>query len=124
MGPRQRALEIRLRAGGQKIYGDVIPAPKKGLAGDFGTLCIEQQFAEVWARDVMSVRDRRIGLLGVLIALGEETPFRIHAESALANREITPTELNEVVIFLTPYVGYPRATKVLPIVGQLVQKYS
>lgn len=35
-----------------------------------------------------------------------------------------PTELNEVVIFLTPYVGYPRATKVLPIAAQLAQKYK
>ena len=107
----------------KKVYGDVIPAPPKD-AGDFGRLCIEQQFAEVWSRDVMSMRDRRLALLGVLIALGEEGPFRIHAESALANREITPAELNEVVIFLTPYVGYPRATKVLPIVGQLVRQYS
>lgn len=107
----------------KKVYGDVIPAPPKE-AGDFGKICIEQQFAEVWSRDVMSMRDRRLALLGVLIALGEEGPFRIHAESALANREITPKELNEVVIFLTPYVGYPRATKVLPIAAQLAQKYK
>ncbi|MFN8625785.1 MAG: carboxymuconolactone decarboxylase family protein [Candidatus Binatia bacterium] len=107
----------------KKVYGDVIPAPPKE-AGDFGKLCIEQQFAEVWARDVMSIRDRRLSLLGVLMALGEENPFRIHAESALANGEIMPTELNEVVIFLTPYVGYPRATKVLPIAAQLAQKYK
>jgi len=106
----------------KQVYGDVIPAPPKE-AGDFGRICIEQQFAEVWARDVMSKRDRRLSLLGVLMALGEENPFRIHAESALANREITPKELNEVLIFLTPYVGYPRATKVLPIVAQLGQKY-
>jgi 4-carboxymuconolactone decarboxylase len=107
----------------KKVYGDVIPAPPRE-AGDFGKLCIEQQFAEVWARDVMSMRDRRLSLLGVLMALGEENPFRIHAESALANGEITPKELNEVVIFLTPYVGYPRATKVLPIAAQLAQQYS
>lgn len=108
----------------KKVYGDVLPAPPKELAGDFGTMCIEQQSGEVWSRTVMSVRDRRVAVLGVVAALGEETPFRIHAEAALRNREITATELNELLIFLTSYIGYPRATKIKPVVDQLVRQFS
>ena len=50
----------------KRVHGDVLPAPPKELAGDFGIMCIEQQFGEVWSCTVMSVRDRRIAVLGIL----------------------------------------------------------
>jgi 4-carboxymuconolactone decarboxylase len=53
----------------KKVYaGDVI-VPSKG-ALDFSDLMLKSLFAEVWTREQLSMRDRRLILLGVIGALG------------------------------------------------------
>ena len=68
---------------------------------------LEQLFAEVWTRDVLSMRDRRLLLLGAIAALGESMTFSIQAKAAIKNAELTPEQLREVLVFLVHYVGYP-----------------
>ena len=69
----------------------------------------EQLFAEVWTRETLPVRDRRLVLLGIIGALGERDTFQIQVKAALKNGELTPAQVREVVITLANYAGYPRA---------------
>ena len=47
----------------KEVYaGDVIVPPEGAMA--FTDIMLEQVFAEVWSRDVLSIRDRRLLLLG------------------------------------------------------------
>jgi 4-carboxymuconolactone decarboxylase len=107
----------------EKVYAGDVSAPPKGTMA-FSDLMIENLFAEVWTREVLSIRDRRLILLGVIGALGEKDTFAIQAKATLKNEELTPEQLREVVIMLANYAGYPRAAGVLGIVEQQIAAYS
>ena len=102
-----------------KVYAGEVQAPPKGTMA-FADLMVEGLFGEMWTRDVLSIRDRRLILLGVIGALGEKDTFAIQAKATLKNEELTPEQLREVVIVLANYAGYPRAAGVLGIVEQQI----
>ena len=107
----------------KKVYADDVKAPPKGTMA-FSDLMVENLFGEVWTRDVLSIRDRRLILLGVIGALGEKDTFAIQAKATLKNEELTPEQLREVVIVLANYAGYPRAAGVLGVVEQQIAAFS
>ena len=103
----------------KKVYaGDVIVPPKGAMA--FTDLMLESLFAEVWTREELSMRDRRLILLGVIGALGGKDIFGIQAKAALKNEELTPVQLREVLIMLANYAGYPRAADLIGVVEQQI----
>ena len=55
----------------KKVYAGDVNVPAKGAMA-FSDLMVENLFAEVWTREVLSIRDRRLILLGVIGALGEK----------------------------------------------------
>ena len=107
----------------KKVYAGDVNAPPKGTMA-FSDLMVENLFAEVWTRDVLSIRDRRLILLGVIGALGEKDTFAIQAKATLKNEELTPEELREVVIMLANYAGYPRAAGMLGVVEQQIAAFT
>jgi 4-carboxymuconolactone decarboxylase len=100
---RQRGVEMM-----KKVYAGKVVTPPPG-AMPFTDLMLEQLFAEVWTREELSVRDRRLVLLGIIGALGERDTFQIQVRAALENGELSPAQVREVVITLANYAGYPRA---------------
>lgn len=103
----------------KKVYaGDVVVPPKGAMA--FSDLMLESLFAEVWTREELSIRDRRLVLFGVIGALGERDTFAIQAKAALKNRELEPRQLREIVITLANYAGYPRAAGLIGVVEQQI----
>jgi 4-carboxymuconolactone decarboxylase len=103
----------------EKVYaGDVVVAPKGAMA--FSDLMLESLFSEVWTRDVLSMRDRRLILLGAIGALGEKDTFAIQCKAALKNEELTPEQLREVLIMLANYAGYPRAAGMIGVVEKAI----
>src|SRR3954469_9952396 len=99
---RRRGLEMMRR-----VYGwDVQDAP-----GDFFAMTVEHLFAEVWTREGLSLRDRRLLLLGLRVGTGIEYLAGLQLEAALANGELSPDELREIVVFLAHYAGWPRGAK-------------
>ncbi len=107
----------------KKVYaGDVAVPPKGAMA--FTDLMLESLFAEVWTRDVLSIRDRRLILLGVIGALGEKDTFGIQAKASLKNAELEPDQLREVLIMLANYAGYPRAAGLIGVVEQQIAAFA
>ncbi len=103
----------------KKVYaGDVIVPPKGAMA--FSDLMLESLFAEVWTREELSMRDRRLILLGAIGALGEKDTFGIQCKAALKNGELDPAGLREVLIMLANYAGYPRAAGLIGVVEQQI----
>jgi 4-carboxymuconolactone decarboxylase len=111
---RQRG-EARIR----EVYAGDVPIPPPG-ASPFADIMLEQLFAEVWTRDVLSMRDRRLLLLGAIAALGEPNTFGIQSKASIKNGELTPEQLREVLIFLVHYVGYPRAAGLLGVIEKAI----
>ena len=110
---RKRGLEMI-----EKVYaGDVVTPPEGNV---FTDIMLEQVFAEVWSRDVLSIRDRRILLLGIIAEKGETMTFGIQAKAALKNGELTPDELREFLLMIAQYSGYPRAAAIIGIVEEKI----
>lgn len=104
----------RRKQGEEKIKdvyaGDVV-VPPEGYA--FTDIMLETLFAEVWTRDILSMRDKRILLLGMIAAQGESMTFKIQAKAAIKRGEMTAEEIRELHIFIAQYCGYPRAASML-----------
>ncbi|WP_157545136.1 carboxymuconolactone decarboxylase family protein [Microtetraspora fusca] len=113
-----RGLEIMKRVNGWDHPGE---APGEA-PGEFFGITVEHLFAEIWARDVLSVRDRRLLLLGLLVGEGLDDALRVQLDTALRTGELTPTELREVVVFLTHYAGWPRGTRLNAQVEELIER--
>jgi len=102
-GRRERGVEMI-----RKVYAGEVAVPPEG-ASDFADLMLEQLFAEVWTREALPVRDRRLLIMGVIGALGERDTWKIQVRAALKNGELTEAQVRELVITLAQYAGYPRA---------------
>jgi 4-carboxymuconolactone decarboxylase len=95
---RQRGLDMM-----RQVYGwDVQDGP-----GDFFGLTVDHLFAEIWTRPGLSVRDRRLLLIGLLIGQGRDDVAEIQIGAALKSAELDADQLREIVIFLTHYAGWP-----------------
>jgi 4-carboxymuconolactone decarboxylase len=103
----------------QVYAGDVVVPPEGASA--FADIMLEQLFAEVWTREALSMRDRRLLLLGAIAALGEQMTFGIQSKAAIKNGELTAEQLREVLIFLVHYVGYPRAAGLIGVAEKAIQ---
>ena len=110
---RRRGLEMM-----SKVYGwEVQDGP-----GDFFAMTVDHLFADVWTRDGLTMRDRRLLLLGVLTGMGLDDVLPLQIEAALGNEELTADELREIVIFLTHYAGWPRGAKLFDQVEQIISR--
>ena len=100
-------------------WDDVPDAP-----GDFFAMTAEHLFADVWTREGLADRDRRLLLLGLLLGLGEHSVVDIQLEAALKNGELDATELREIVVFLAHYAGWPRAATMNGQVESAIRKHG
>jgi 4-carboxymuconolactone decarboxylase len=73
---------------------------------------IDHLFGEVWSRPGLSIRDRRLLVMGATAALGRADLIEIQARGALINDELSPGELREAVLQLHYYVGWGSGTQV------------
>ena len=90
-----------------KVYGWKMPA---NVPGEFFAVTADHLFADIWTRPGLSVRDRRLLLLGAITAQGQSDVAKIQLNAALHNEELTEEQCEEAAIFLCHYVGWPLAT--------------
>ena len=91
----------------KKVYAGDVVAPPEGML-PFTDVMVEQLFAEVWTRGELSIRDRRLLLMGVIAALGESSAWGAQVKAAIKNKELTEAQIHEILVQLAPYAGYPR----------------
>ncbi|MFF1464088.1 NAD(P)-binding domain-containing protein [Streptomyces sp. NPDC058330] len=105
----RRGLELM-----DQVYGpgfsDTMPGSPTGEP--FTDATVGHLFGDVWSRPGLSVRDRRLLVLGATAALGRSDLIRIQTEGALVNGELDPPQLREAVLHLALYVGWGNATAV------------
>ncbi|MCI3948896.1 MAG: putative carboxymuconolactone decarboxylase [Acidimicrobiales bacterium] len=90
------------------VYGWDVPT----VEGDFVELTVDHLFGEVWAREGLSLRDRRLLLLGLLVGSGGlDDVIGLQLDSALAQGDLSDDDLREIVVFLTHYAGWPKGAK-------------
>ncbi len=103
----------------REIYaGDVVELPEGAMP--FNDVMMRTLFAEVWDRDVLPVRDRRLLVMGVIAARGGADLFGVQARAALRRGELTADELREVLVLLAPYAGYPAVAPLVVAVEEAI----
>src|SRR6476646_5128313 len=101
-----------------EVYGWEMP----NIEGDpFFDLTVDHLFGSIWTRPGLSMRDKRLMTLTVVTAVGNSDLAEIQANAALANGEITETELKEMAIFLTHYLGFPLGSKLDGAVTKVIK---
>jgi len=106
-----------------KVYAGDVKVPPAGQSA-FVDLMLEQVFAEVWTREELPVRDRRLLLLGIIAALGEKETFQIQVRASLKNGELTPGQVREALIMIANYAGYPRAAGLIGVTEQTIAAFE
>lgn len=92
--------------------------------GEFFAQTVDHLFAEIWTRPGLSLRDRRLLLLGAIAAQGLDDFAKIQAGAALRNEELDAEQLREAALFLTHYVGWPLGTKLSMTVDKVIAKHE
>jgi 4-carboxymuconolactone decarboxylase len=70
---------------------------------------IDHLFGEIWSRPGLSIRDRRLLVMGATAAFGRGDLLEVQIRGALANDELTEEQLHEAVLHLSFYVGIVNA---------------
>lgn len=107
----------------RKVYaGDVVDVPEGSVP--FNDVMLKTLFAEVWDRDVLDIRSRRLLIMGVIAASGLDDVWKIQARAALRNGELTADELRETVVMLAPYAGYPNVSRLVLATEEVVNVWN
>lgn len=110
---RRRGLEMM-----SKVYGwEMQDGP-----GEHFAVTADHLFANIWTRPGLTIRDRRLLLLGALTAQGAPDIAKIQIEAALKNEELDEQQLREIALFLCHYVGWPLGSKLDNAVGSVLQR--
>ena len=101
----------------ERVMGFKPPALPPGDV--FLDATFDHLFADVWSRPGLSVRDRRIVTLTVLMCFGHEATLKLHLSAAIRTGQLTEAELDELVLHVAHYGGWPVAAVASQVVRQL-----
>jgi alkylhydroperoxidase/carboxymuconolactone decarboxylase family protein YurZ len=103
--PLQRGLAMM-----DTVYGPGFSATMPEQLDPYTNETVEHLFGDIWNRPDLSVRDRRLLVIGATAALGRDDLMQIQVQGALINEELTANQLKEAVLHLAFYVGWGNAT--------------
>ncbi|BBZ02643.1 4-carboxymuconolactone decarboxylase [Mycolicibacterium chitae] len=87
-----------------EVYGWEMP----DIEGDpYFDLTVDHLFGDIWNRPGLTMREKRIMTLTAVTAVGRQDLAEIQVNAAMLNGELDHTELKEIAVFLTQYLGFP-----------------
>jgi 4-carboxymuconolactone decarboxylase len=108
------------RRKGIEKFAEVMRFTPPDVPGDvFLDATIEHLFADVWARPGLGTRERRLVTLTVLMSLGNEMTLRLHFGAAMKSGDLTDQEIDELILHVAHYGGWPMAAVASQVVRQL-----
>jgi 4-carboxymuconolactone decarboxylase len=90
-----------------EVHDEKALATVEGL-GDIGRSIIEFVYGDLYTRPVLSDRDRELGAVVALVALGRSSQLPQHLRAALKTG-LTPDELREIILQTATVAGFPVA---------------
>lgn|GEM_PF-195714 len=102
-----------------KVYGWEMP----DIKGDpYFDLTVDHLFGTVWSDSSLSMREKRIMTLACVTAVGRQDLAEIQVNAAMLNEELDATELKEMAVFLTQYLGFPLGSALNGAVDTVVNR--
>jgi 4-carboxymuconolactone decarboxylase len=91
----------------KEVYGWDI----EGADGRFMEYTVDHLFADVWDEGDLSVRDRRLILIGLAAGAGMDDVAGLQLDAAMRLDELSAEDLRAIVIFIAHYGGWPIAAR-------------
>jgi 4-carboxymuconolactone decarboxylase len=107
------------RQRGQQAWRDVMGADGPPITDPFMEFTSDHVFGRLWTRPGLTTRDRRLITLTAIAAAGAEAALALHLRAAYESGDLDLDELDELVVHLAHYVGWPAATPVYMALGTL-----
>jgi 4-carboxymuconolactone decarboxylase len=102
------AEEVMLRMQGGRGEPERASRAMYRRLGALGSHAVDYVMGDLWSRPQLAPRDRSLVVLGVLAAMGSVEELAAHVEIGL-NHGLTRQEIDEVVLQVAAYAGYPMA---------------
>jgi len=87
--------------------------------GPLADAAIDWGFGELWSRPQLSQRDRSLLIVAMLAVTGRDNQLTFHVPGAL-NNGVSREELEEVILMVSVYAGFPVASSAMRIVRELI----
>ena len=110
------------RARGLARMSEVYGFELGDLPGDFYGITVDHLFADIWTREGLADRDRRLLLIGMLAATGQHDVLGIQIPAAFASGDLAATELCEIVIFVSHYAGWSHGARLNSLVEETIAR--
>lgn len=110
----QKTAEERYQAGlavVDQVYGagySVTMTPAKGMP--FVDEIVNHLFADIWSRPGLSLRDRRLLVIGATAMLGRDDLIETQVKGGILNGEFTDEQLDEIPLMMLFYAGAGNTT--------------
>ena len=85
---------------------------------------VEHGFADMYTNEVLDQRSRKIATIASLVTSGNLPQLEWHIRGALRNDLITKSEIKEIIIQITIYIGYPAANIAMSIAIKVFSYFS
>ncbi len=99
---------------------DVVASVMEEQLGALGHFGLRHLMGEIWARPQLGPRDRSLITLVALISLDKTAELRVHVPAALRHG-MTREEIDEVILQLSLYLGYPAAVEAKNMTTKILQ---
>ncbi len=108
------------RRRGLAKFAEVMQFTPPDIPGDaFLDTTIEHLFGGIWSRPGLALRDRRLITLAILVCLGNEMTLRLHFGAAMKSGDLSDQEIDELILQVAHYGGWPTAAVASQVVRQL-----
>ncbi|HWJ61553.1 MAG TPA: carboxymuconolactone decarboxylase family protein [Acidimicrobiales bacterium] len=110
------------RARGKALMKQVYGWDVDQVHGPFVETTIDHLFGEVWNEGKLSIRDRRLMLIGLAAGGGLEDVAGLQLDAAVRLGELDADDLRTIVVFLAHYAGWPRAARLNTEVEKIIAR--
>ena len=107
------------RERGQQAWRDVMGADGPPITDPFMEFTSDHVFGRVWTRPGLTTRDRRLITLTAIVAAGADAALALHLGAAYRSGDLDLDALDEWVVHVAHYVGWPAATPAYMALGAL-----
>jgi 4-carboxymuconolactone decarboxylase len=114
----EKGLKLRRQVLGD-THVDRSLAGRDAFTHDMQQLATEFGWGTIWQRPGLSLRERSLLNLGMLVALNRPHELKVHTLGALRNG-LTPEEIKEVLLQAAVYCGVPAANRAFAIAQEVL----
>ena len=86
----------------------------------FTKISIDHVWRNVWPRPGLELSYRSAVTIAALASLEASGELVVHVKGALRNELLTPIQIREIVLHLSPYIGFPKARHAVEAINEVL----